>query len=422
MLSGCPLILIYQRMNDQAKRRILFVDDEPMILKGLQRTLRKMRNVWEMTFSSSSKEALELLGSKTFDVIVSDLRMPEIDGMQLLTEVKSKHPEVIRIILSGQVEQDTTFKSVQVAHQSLSKPCDADILKQTLNELFALRNLLEDDSIKRIVSQTETLPSLPAVYTEIIHELRSSDPSVKKVGEIISTDLGMTAKILQVVNSAFFGLVRKIRNPKEAVMLLGTETIKALVLSVKIFSEFNQNKFAWFNFDDLFDHSMSVSMFAQTISKEEHLDKSLINNSLMAGMFHDLGKLILVTNFQEPYRKILTEARETKQNLWDLEREEFGTSHSEIGAYLMGLWGLEYSVIEAIAFHHCPGKSLSNSTGLLTAVHFGDAYDRVNNSRNDEDCGNGLRQLDREYLNNLGVAGRLNDWQTVCKELTEGKV
>jgi HD-like signal output (HDOD) protein len=263
---------------------------------------------------------------------------------------------------------------------------------------------------------------LPAVYTEIVHELQSSEPSVKKVGEIISTDMGMTAKILQVVNSAFFGLVRKINNPKEAVMLLGTETIKALVLSVKIFSEFNQKKFAWFNFDDLFDHSMSVSMFAQTISKEEHLDKNLVNNSLMAGMFHDLGKLILVINFQEPYRKILTEVRETRQHLWDLEKEEFGTSHSEIGAYLMGLWGLEYPVIEAIAFHHCPGKSLSNSTGLLTAVHFGDAYDRLKNSSNDQHNGNELRRLDREYLDNLGIAGRLNDWQTVCKELTERKV
>ena len=409
-------------MNDQAKRRILFVDDEPMVLKGLQRTFRKMRDVWEMMFTSSSKEALALLGSETFDVIVSDLRMPEIDGMQLLSEVKDKHPEVIRIILSGQVEQDTTFKSVQVAHQSLSKPCDAEILKHTLNELFALRNLLEDESIKRIVSQTETLPSLPEVYTEIIQELHSSDPSVKRIGEIISTDMGMTAKILQVVNSAFFGLVRKINHPKEAVMLLGTETIKALVLSVKIFSEFNQKKFAWFNFDDLFDHSMSVSMFAQTISREEHLDKHLVNNSLMAGMFHDLGKLILVTNFQEPYRKIMTEVTETGQNLWDLEKEEFGTSHSEIGAYLMGLWGLEYPVIEAIAFHHCPAKSISSATGLLTAVHFGDAYDRLKNSVNDQDSGNELRQLDREYLDTIGVAGRLNDWQTVCKALTERKV
>jgi HD-like signal output (HDOD) protein len=409
-------------MNEPTKRRILFVDDEPMVLKGLQRTLRKMRDEWEMTFASSSKQALDILGSETYDVIVSDLRMPEMDGAQLLAEVKNKHPEVVRIILSGQVEQETTFKSVQLAHQSLSKPCDADILKHKLNKLFALRNLLADESIKRIVSQTETLPSLPAVYTEIISELQSPDPSVQKVGDIIVNDLAMAAKILQVVNSAFFGLVRKISNPKEAVMLLGTETIKALVLSVKIFSEFNQKKFAWFNFDDLFNHSMSVSMFTQTITKEEHLDQNLVNHSLMAGMFHDLGKLILVTNFQAPYQKLLTEARQTEQNLWDLENDFFGTSHAEIGAYLMGLWGLEYPVIEAIAYHHCPGKSLSNSTGLLTAVHFGDAFDRLRNDGNDQDSKNGWRQLDRGYLDNLGVADRINNWQSVCNELTERKV
>ena len=409
-------------MNDQPKRRIIFVDDEPMVLKGLQRSLRKMRDEWEMTFTSSSKEALDILDSGSFDVIVSDLRMPEMDGMQLLAEVKNKHPQVVRIILSGQVEQEMTFKSVQVAHQSLSKPCDADILKHTLNKLFGLRNLLEDESIKRVVSQTETLPSLPAVYTEVISELQSQDPSVKKVAGIISTDLVMTAKILQVVNSAFFGLVRKISNPKEAVMLLGTETIKALVLSVKIFSEFNQKKFTWFNFDELFNHSMSVSMFAQTISKKEHLDQNLVNNSLMAGMFHDLGKLILVTNFQKPYQEVLAEAGKARQNLWDLEYEMFGTSHAEIGAYLMGLWGLEYPVIEAIAFHHRPGNSLSNSTGLLTAVHFSDAFDRLKNGPNDLNGENGFRQLDRGYLDNLGVAGRINDWQTVCTELTERNI
>ena len=160
-------------------------------------------------------------------------------------------------------------------------------------------------------------------------------------------------------------------------------------------------------------------MFAQTISKKEQLDQNLVNNSLMAGMFHDLGKLILVTNFQKPYQQVLTEAGKTKQNLWDLEYEMFGTSHAEIGAYLMGLWGLEYPVIEAIAFHHRPGKSLSNSTGLLTAVHFGDAFDRLKNGGNDLNSENGLRQLDRGYLDNLGVAGRINDWQTVCKGLTE---
>jgi HD-like signal output (HDOD) protein len=409
---------IYRKMNDQTKKRILFVDDEPMVLKGLQRTLRKMRAEWEMVFADSSKQALDILAAEPFDVIVSDLKMPEMDGEQLLAEVKNKHPQVVRIILSGHVEQETTFKSFQLAHQSLSKPCEAEILKQTLNQLFAVRSLLEDESIKRIVSQTETLPSLPKVYTEVIGELQSADPSIKKVGEIISSDMGMTAKILQIVNSAFFGLVRKIGNPREAVMLLGTETIKALVLSVKIFSEFNQKKYGWFDFDHLFNHSLSVSMFTQTISKEEHLDAHLVNNALMAGMFHDLGKLILVTNFQEPYRQILTEARETGQDLWHMENEIFGTSHAEIGAYLMGLWGLEYPIIEAIAFHHCPAKSPANSAGLLTAVHFGDVYDRSKNGGNAE---NALKQLDHRYLNNLGVADRINDWQMICKDVTERK-
>jgi putative nucleotidyltransferase with HDIG domain len=406
-------------MNDQSKRRILFVDDEPMVLKGLQRSLRKMRGQWEMRFSTSSQEALEILSGEPIDVIVSDLRMPQMDGAQLLGEVKRLHPQVVRIILSGQVEQETTLKSVQLAHQSLSKPCDVDILKQTLNKLFGLRNLLEDEAIKRIVSQIETLPSLPAIYTDVINELHAPDPSMKKIGDIIATDLAMTAKILQVVNSAFFGLVRKISNPKEAVMLLGTETIKALVLSVKIFSEFNQKKFTWYNFDELFNHSMSVSMFAQSISKQERLDQYLVNNALMAGMFHDLGKLILVTNFQEPYQKILIEAQHNGQHLWELENDQFGTSHAEIGAYLMGLWGLDYPVIEAIAYHHCPGKSLAASTGLLTAVHFGDAYDRL---KMNEDTAGELNQLDRGYLDNLGVGHRIEEWQMVCQNLAERKV
>ena len=300
------------------KRRILFVDDEPMVLKGLQRTLRKMRQDWDMTFVSSGREALNVLGKKPMDVIVSDLRMPEMDGGRLLAEVKKQHPHVVRIILSGQLDQEMTLKSVQLAHQSLSKPCDAEVLKHTLAKLFALRDFLSDESIKSIISQIESLPSLPSIYTEIVTEMQSDDPAIKKVGEIISKDLSMTAKILQMVNSAFFGLFRKIKSPEQAVMMLGLETIKALVLSVKIFSEFNQKNFSWFKIDDLFNHSLAVSLYAKTIIKNENLDQGLINNSMMAGLLHDLGKLILATNFEKPYRQVLAEAQGTGKNLLDL--------------------------------------------------------------------------------------------------------
>ena len=398
------------------KRRILFVDDEPMVLNGLQRTLRKMRRDWDMTFVGSGREALDVLGKKPMDVIVSDLRMPEMDGGRLLAEVKKQHPHVVRIILSGQLDQEMTLKSVQLAHQSLSKPCDAEVLKHTLAKLFALREFLSDESIKNIISQIESLPSMPAIYTEIVMEMQSDDPAIKKVGEIISKDLSMTAKILQMVNSAFFGLFRKINSPEQAVMMLGMETIKALVLSVKIFSEFNQNNFSWFNIDALFDHSLAVSVYAKTIIKNEDLDQRLINNSMMAGLLHDLGKLILATNFEKPYRQILAEAQGAGKNLLDLEYETFGTSHAEVGAYLMGLWRLDNAIIEAIAFHHLPARSMTQNIGLLAAVHVGNALDHEAQTPSGEST---ELQCDTEYLDKLEITRRIPPWRQACIELKE---
>ena len=398
------------------KRQILFVDDEPMVLKGLQRTLRKMRQDWDMTFASSGSEALAVLDKKPMDVIVSDLRMPEMDGGRLLAEVKKYHPNVVRIILSGQLDQEMTLKSVQLAHQSLSKPCDAEILKHTLAKLFALRDFLSDESIKSIISQIESLPSLPAIYTEIVTEMQSDDPSIKKVGEIISKDPSMTAKILQMVNSAFFGLFQKIKSPEQAVMMLGSETIKALVLSVKIFSQFNRKSFCWFKIDELFNHSLAVSIHAKTIIKNENLDQGLINNSMMAGLLHDLGKLILATNFENPYRQVLAEAQGTDKYLLDLEYEAFGTSHAEIGAYLMGLWRLENAIIEAIAFHHLPARSMTRNIGLLTAVHVGNALDHETRTPAGE---NAELQCEAEYLDKLEITSRIPQWRQVCRELTE---
>ena len=232
----------------------------------------------------------------------------------------------------------------------------------------------------------------------------------------MAKDLSMTAKILQMVNSAFFGLFRKINSPEQAVMMLGLETIKALVLSVKIFSEFNQKSFSWFKIDDLFSHSLAVSLYAKKILKSENLDQGLINNSMMAGLLHDLGKLVLATNFEKPYRQVLAAAQESGKNLLDLEYETFGTSHAEIGAYLMGLWRLENDIIEAIAFHHLPTRSMTHNLGLLTAVHVGDALDHDARSPSGD---NTELQCDTEYLYKLEITGQIPRWRQVCRELTE---
>jgi len=403
-------------MNDAIKKRILFVDDEPLVLNGLQRTLRKMRNVWDITFANSAAEAMQILDRNPMDVIISDMKMPEMDGSQLLAQVKKRHPHIVRLILSGHVGQETTIQSIQYAHQCLSKPCDVELLKQTLSKLFALRDILSDDSIKKIVSQIESLPSLPSIYTEIMAEMQSDDPSIRNVATIIGKDVSMTAKILQVVNSVFFGLPQRIGNPQQAVMLLGLDAIKSLVLSVKIFSEFSQREYSWFDLDKVFDHSISVSSFAKAIVKFEKMNADLVNYSLMAGLLHDLGKLVLATNFKDTYQKVLVESRNSDQKLWELEYATFGTSHAEIGAYLMGLWNLENPIIEAIAFHHCPSKSAASQLGLLTIVHVANALDHEEGSPEDQQP---ELQYDNEYLDRLGVSDRIPEWRRICIEYAE---
>jgi len=199
-------------------------------------------------------------------------------------------------------------------------------------------------------------------------------------------------------------------------MLLGLETVKSLVLSVKIFSEFSQKKYSWFNIDAIFKHSISVSSYAKAIVKYEKMDQDLINYSLMAGLLHDLGKLILATNFKDTYQQVLTESRNSDHKLWELEQETFGTSHAEIGAYLMGLWNLENPIIEAIAFHHCPAKSASNQMGLLTVVHVANALDHEEDFPENQESD---LSYDDEYIDQLGGTDRIAEWRQVCTEYAE---
>jgi len=200
-------------------KRILFVDDESMVLDGLRRMLRGMRNEWEMEFAASGHEALGILAGRQFDVIVTDMRMPGMDGCQLLNHVKKLHPQVVRIVLSGQSDNDMIMKSVGPAHQFLSKPCDAEILKTTVARVCSMWNLLDDEALIKVVSGIESLPSLPQLYSEVVDEVNSAEGSLNRVGEIISKDSGMSAKILQLVNSAFFGLPRQVTSPVRAVQL-----------------------------------------------------------------------------------------------------------------------------------------------------------------------------------------------------------
>lgn len=389
-------------------RRIIFVDDEPKVLEGLKRMLRSMRHGWEMAFVESGAEALAALDAKPYDVVVSDMRMPGMDGAQLLTEVMNRHPQTVRIILSGYADQELVMRSVGAAHQFLSKPCDAETLKNAVGHACSLRDLLSNASLQRIVSQMESLPSLPSLYTELIQELQSPDASIKKVGEIISLDLGMTAKILQMVNSAFFGLRRNISSPTEAAMFLGIDTIMSLVLAIHVFSQFNASKLRGFTPQALWSHSMATGLFAKRIAKAEKLGNKVAEDAFTAGLLHDSGKVVLAANLPEWYEQALTLTKTEEISLVEAEQDIFGTTHAEIGAYLLGLWGLPESIIEAVAFHHCPSQCLTQSFSPLTLVHVANALQHEPEAGKQKEV---VSQLDTEYLAQLHLADRLDTWQ-----------
>lgn len=400
------------------KKRLLFVDDEPMVLKGLQRTLRKMRHAWEILYAEGGEAALALLAAQPVDVVISDMRMPGMDGAELLETVKDRFPQIVRIILSGQLDRDMTLKSVKVAHQLLAKPCDVEILREALQKTVALNQIIADDAIRRVVARIDTLPSMPASCTDIMEELQSEDASIQKVAGLIASDLGMSAKILQMVNSAFFGLYRQVTDVQNAVMLLGLDAIKALVLSINVFSAFNTRRIPFFDFEGLWQHSLATGGYAKQIMSQATRDRDLATAAFLSGMLHDIGKLILAANFSDAYRELLQALPEAPADRLTQECEMIGTTHAEIGAYLMGLWGLEPPILAAIAFHHCPQDSPMQAIGPLTAVHLANGFDHGLQPSNRDDP-ESRENFDVAYLESLGIHGDIKTWRQACAELEE---
>jgi putative nucleotidyltransferase with HDIG domain len=401
-----------------AKRHLLFVDDEPMVLKGLQRSLRSMRHEWEILYAEGGEAALAMLASHPVDVVISDMRMPGMDGAQLLEAVKVRFPQVVRIILSGQLDRDMTLQSVKVAHQLLAKPCDLEVLREALQKTVALNQLLTDEAIRRVVARIDTLPSMPASCVAIMEELQSEDASIRQVAGLIASDLGMTAKILQMVNSAFFGLYRQVTDVQDAVMLLGLDAIKALVLSVNVFAAFDTRRIPFFDLDGLWQHSLAVAGCAQKIMTTVARDREQAAAAFLAGMLHDIGKLILAVNFSDAYRALLKGMPEASGERLAKEREVIGTTHAEIGAYLMGLWGMEPSILMAIAFHHTPLESRETAVGPLTAVHLANGFGH--GLRPPREGGNSVMDdVDAAYIAALGAAGKVGRWRQICLDRDE---
>jgi HD-like signal output (HDOD) protein/ActR/RegA family two-component response regulator len=399
----------------QGKKSVLFVDDEPNILDGIRRMMRSARHEWDMSFAGSGEEALQVMEQTHFDVIVTDMRMPGMDGAALLQEVKKRFPEVARIVLSGQADKEAIYRALGPMHRYLAKPCDAETLKATLQDACAVGVLVGDGQLKQLVSKMGSLPSVPDLYDEMMKELESPDASIKKVGDIISKDISMTAKILQIVNSALFSLQRQVTDPAQAVSLLGLDTIKSLVLTVHVFSQFDQTQMRDLSINALWSHSVTVGSLSKKIAKaESDADPKLPDNAFMAGLLHDIGKLVLAVNLPQDYAAAMALKRSEGLSGFEAEKQTFGACHAKVGGYLIGLWGLPSPVVEALAFHHNPIDAPTKNLSTLTAVHVANALEKASRNAHGADDATGM---DEAYLAELGVADRLEGWKDLLREL-----
>ncbi len=400
------------------KKRILFVDDEELVLQGLQRSLRVMRQEWDMEFLDSGHKALTRMAELPFDLVVTDMLMPGMNGVELLRQVKDRFPKTVRLILSGHAERQLVLQSVGLAHQYLAKPCEAEILKTVLVRATDPNLTMTNERLMSLIGRINCLPSVPTLYLKINEMLKDPEVSMDEIGAIIAKDIGMTAKILSLTNSAFFGLSHKVSDPAEAASYLGIDVLKSLVLSFHVFSQFEKAGKAECALDRLRNHSLVVSGMAEAIMQAENASRASAKESFTSGILHDIGKLVLMMNFPGEMNRVAELMLAGSMGVSEAECEVFGSSHDRVGGYLLGLWGLPSVVVEAVSLHHSPSSAVHSKFGALTAVHVADffAHQYVSSPRPVPSP-----RLDRDYLAALSLEDRLPKWDVTCREMFSRK-
>lgn len=346
-------------------KRALFVDDEPALLDGLRGRLRGLRGHWEMVFVESGARAITEIEQRSFDVIVTDMRMPAMDGAQLLNIVSERWPQTIRIVLSGYAEEQQAAQLLPVAHQYLSKPCDAQQLENAINRCMPLHELLTEPRLRAVVGRIRQLPAMPRTYAALRSVVARADASASEVAKLISADPAIAARVLQVVNSAFFRLAKRITKIESAVTYLGFVAIRNIAMSVEVFSRWSQGTTpAGFDPERLQMQAQKVAGVARALT----IGTPLADDALLAGLLHNIGYWVLLQECPREIEQALRIARERGIAMHAAEREVIGASHAEVGAYLLGIWGLPHSVIEAVAFQHTPQRIYQTQFDLLAAL------------------------------------------------------
>ncbi len=396
-------------------RTILFVDEEAYARKALQRAFRDMHGEWQMRFAVDPGEALEILSAAPVEVLVTEMVFSGQGGLAFLETVRQAYPHMARIVLSGYADRNVLLKSADLAHQYLVKPCDDESLKSTISRAFLLKELLDQVPLKQTLARIGALPSLPARYEELAAALNSEERSVQQVAEIVEKEPGLVAKLLQLVNSSFFGRPQRITGAAKAVSMLGLDLVRAVVLASSTFEQFKRLKLTGISIDAMWSHAADTAALAKTIARSAGMDAKTIDTAFTCGLLHDIGKLLIAAHLSDAFRQITTRMRREGGRMAAAEMAVLGTTHAAVGAYLLGLWGLPEPLVNAVAGHHAPGRSAGASLDLVGVTHIADAF--ANAGKGLADPGRPVDDLDYAFLEAAGLLEGVAQWRAASARL-----
>src|SRR5437667_1449656 len=331
---------------------------------------------WDTTSVSSEADAFAQLETRSFDALLVDFNLGSPDGSELLNQALEKRPEIIRFLLAYEADLALVAAKVLGPHQILPKPIEPASLKSRIENGVAPEDSNSNQSGNDPAIGVSASPPIPPVYSEVLEALDAPSVTYAQVGEIVARDSALTAEVLRLNNSTYLGLPRNIIDPVEAVGSLGLETVKALVMALRFLAEHSHLKPGYLSLDQIWQHSIQVAQIARNLALFETNDRTLASEALRAGLLHDLGKVVLVSNFDDMYGRIHSLARKQPVSLWDIEKEMFGANHGEIGACLVGMWNMPSAIVEAAALHHEPPLGEHEQITPLAAVHIANVLER----------------------------------------------
>lgn len=338
--------------NPDYRIRILCVDDDLENLHRMEACFSAASPPWKVIIASTAEGASQCIKTNKFDAVISELHMPKLNGIEFLKLVKILQPRAIRFLLSGYNDQDLSFESVGIAHQCFNKPGDPEMLKENIARIHFMNSTLNRSDVSSFISGLKSIPSPPLVYNEFKKQLESDDLDMDALAEIIGKDPALCAKILQLVNTAFFGIPQRIEDIHQAVMMLGSDVLKSLVLVLGLASKYEEQLAPYFSTSQFSSHALQVANCSLKIARKLQIDPKEADSAFTAGLLHDVGRLILATFNPAFYAELVSESERKSVALTQLEIREFGITHAQVGAYLLNLWGLPRGIVEAVAFHH----------------------------------------------------------------------